>query len=285
MKLLIGRACRSDFPLSDPIIKRLRNKEWCHYQCIYLIPGNFLESYKKAQYLFDMNSFDLVLVVGDRIESIALGICAFFNNQKIAHLGAGIINEEIVTFDDIARHWVTLASDIQFCESEEAKLRVLNLFGTIHKEPNAYTVGNFYIDNLEDLEIDESLVPDEPYDLVLYNPTTIKKDSIDLIKIIENSRRKVIIIGPNPDEAYYDNYYGLDYSYNTLPRPQFLGLLKQCERFISNSSVIYYEAPAFLELEQIIQIGERNKNRSSNFKSMKPGASSKIVEILEGMYR
>ena len=74
--------------------------------------------------------------------------------------------------------------------------------------------------------------------------------------------------------------------YENLPRKIFLGLLKNCSRFITNSSCAYYEAPAFLKPEQIIIVGKRNKRRSSSFSSMgKGGSSDKIIKILEKYFK
>ena len=73
-----------------------------------------------------------------------------------------------------------------------------------------------------------------------------------------------------------------------VPRPQFLGLLKNCKRFITNSSAAYYEAPAFLLPEQIIIVGDRNKERSSNFYGLTPlieGASNRIIDELERWWK
>jgi UDP-N-acetylglucosamine 2-epimerase len=71
----------------------------------------------------------------------------------------------------------------------------------------------------------------------------------------------------------------VDIYYPNLPRPQFLGLLKNCHRFVTNSSCAIYEAPHFLKPEQIVQIGNRNLNRPRG--PFEPGASDRIVAILK----
>ena len=91
--------------------------------------------------------------------------------------------------------------------------------------------------------------------------------------------RKHIVIGPNPDPQIFNNKMIRCNTYNNLPRPQFLGLLKNCKRFISNSSATIYEAPHFLKPEQIVHIGDRNKNRDKG--PFEIGASDKIVKILK----
>jgi UDP-N-acetylglucosamine 2-epimerase len=283
LNLLIGRGCRSDYPLSDGIIKKIRDEkgDWCNLQLIYLIEGDFIESYKKAQSLFELFDYDLVLCCGDRIETVALGICAFFNNIKVMHLGAGITNYPLSTFDDITRHWLTLASEVQLCEDKTALLRSSELLNIIKKKSNGYIVGNFYSDGFDD--IDESLVPKDIYDLVLINPTTIIKEELKMMSFEDDL---TIFIQPNSDLKQFLKDFEKtkplknEIFYTNLPRPQFLGLMKNCKRFYTNSSCAYYEAPYFLKPEQIILIGTRNKNRSTP-KVLETGASQKIVNILK----
>ena len=61
-----------------------------------------------------------------------------------------------------------------------------------------------------------------------------------------------IFVEPNNDIRYMEN----------MERSKFLGLLKNCNFFFTNSSAAYYEAPYFLEEKQIVHIGQRNKERS-----------------------
>jgi UDP-N-acetylglucosamine 2-epimerase len=150
---------------------------------------------------------------------------------------------------------------------------------------NIYIVGSTH---LEGLEIDESLVPNEEYDLVLINPTTLQKDNYWEYEV----KRMQVIIGSNPDIPFDKEWFSHDkkrtnfVKYDNLPRPQFLGLLKNCKRFITNSSTAVYEAPYFLKKEQIIQVGDRNKNRTQfEYEKQDKLASEKIVETLKNWWR
>ena len=100
------------------------------------------------------------------------------------------------------------------------------------------------------------------------------------IKEIMPVKIPLIQIGCNPD-LRVGKWGGVDQYYDNLPRPQFLGLLKNCRRFITNSSAAIYEAPHFLKPEQIIMVGDRNRNRPKG--PFKTGASDRIVEILHEM--
>lgn len=279
LRLLISQACRSDYPVSDPIIKRLKQEDWCDVQVIYLIPADFEESYIKCMTLFENFQYDLVICVGDRIEILSLAIASFFSHQKIAHLGAGITNS-ISTYDDLIRHQITILSDIALCEDITSYNTTVDLWYNIRKKGcKAHIVGNAY----EIDDIDESLVPDEPYDLVLVNKETLNEKKFKLIY----QDHFTIRIGENPDGKTYDSWENKGnlpfIDYDNLPRPQFLGLLKNCHRFITNSSSAFYEAmPLGLKREQIILVGERNRGRSSPMEwNQDYKSSEKICSIIK----
>ena len=265
--------CRSD-EFNRPIFRRLYDNNLFDTIILPLKAANFVESYKITQTYIDVYKPDIIFITGDRIEATAAACCAFQNNIPIVHYGAGITNYPQSTLDDINRHCITLWSDIYMttCEQELINAEKLRLF-------LSYGVGyNVGITHLDDLVIDESVVPSESYDLVLINPTTTMEE----IVYIESDF--AIIIGHNPDDTtlHVVNIEKVkDYRYfDNFLRHQFMGLLKNCKRFITNSSAAYYEAPFFLKSEQIILIGERNKNRSTPTK-LETGASQRIVKILE----
>jgi hypothetical protein len=292
-RLLAPQGCRSDKGLSDPVIKRLRE----HFDVVLLdlIPQQFGASYSLTEAMLHETRPDLVLITGDRVEMCAAAAAAFHNKVKIAHFYAGIVNDPITTYDDVDRHCITLWSDIQFVENENARQVVDDLFWAINPwisdrghAPNCHIVG---ISHLDDLEIDESKVPImetktwvssihnewkksiRPYDLVLINYEPLGNNPrFNFIK-----EQYIIQIGGNPD-GKIKNAPSSDECYTNLPRPQFLGLLKNCQRFITNSSAAIYEAPHFLKPEQIVMVGDRNKNRPKG--PFQTGASDRIVEIL-----
>ena len=275
-RILVPIGCRSDEGLSAPAIRRLR--EHFDVEVLHLAPQQFHASYGLTECCIQHGEPDLILITGDRVEMCAAAAAAFHNKVPIAHFYAGIINDPICTYDDVDRHCITLWSDIQFCEDRCSAIRV-NMLKSACELPqkNApYVVG---ISHLDDLEVDESKVPGEPYDLVLFNRAPFESKQVGISLGMELDPTHMIIqIGGNPDGEKgalfcHGKYYG------NLPRPQFLGLLKNCQRFITNSSAAIYEAPHFLKPEQIVMVGDRNKNRLRG--PFQTGASDKIVEILK----
>jgi len=288
-RVLVFIGCRSDEGLVTPVLKRLENDGFfkCYVQTLY--PA-FINTYKLSDsILYDL---DLVVCTGDRLEMFSAALASFLHNIPIAHIYAGVVVGNEPTKDEVFRHSISMMSELQFCESQITATNIGNLFDIIKKEKNIYIVGITHFDNLD---IDETLVPDESYNLILYNPLTNpdhkKRMEWEIAKIQVVSKMGLfnnIIIGSNPDlwfdntRTLYDDLLWEHYTqfYRELPRSQFLGLLKNCEKFISNSSAAIYEAPYFLKKNQIINIGIRNSNRTPPDLSLM-GASDRIIKIIK----
>ena len=201
---------------------------------------------------------DYILAVGDRKETFDFVLGQWREGKKILHLWAGEGNTN--TKDDVYRNAMTLMSEIQLCTNYEAVKVVELLCLAAKKHPCCEIVGNVMMDNLE---IDESLVPKENYDLFLIN------------KPYGKGYPYIIKEGEGDDNVLL---------WKNLSRPKFLGLLKNCKRFMTNSSCEYYEAPLFLKPEQIIHIGERNKERGSKYADMKiKNATKNIIKALQSL--
>ena len=221
----------------------------------------------------------LFIVCGDRIETYNKALELFRDNKRIVHLWAGEKSQG--THDEVYRHSITLMSEVQLCTDKETKETAEKLLMSVDMKPRAYVVGNVYLDNMS---FDNRSVPKADYDLILYNPPTLYDDdeiNKDLEYINSIKGECYIWIEANGDKGSKKiNMYSTD---KNFPRPQFLSLLKNCKRFISNSSSIYYEAKALLKPEQIIKVGERNKNRSKGSDMGVKGASETIVKIIKEM--
>jgi UDP-N-acetylglucosamine 2-epimerase len=230
-----------------------------------------------------------IIISGDRIEMFDFALKMFRKNKEIIHLWAGELsrcNDE----DEVYRSTITLMSSLQLCNTPEAKKRVEKLCKAVDKKPNAYVVGSLWYDNLS---IETAFYPNEPYALILYNPPTrrskefIQGEILSIKKIIEEKMSSGEIKGywwiePNGDK----NSELLKEHTNTpnLKRERFLGFLKNCRYFISNSSCVYSEAPFLLDKQKIIHIGKRNENRESKTSKMDiPHASDNIIKILKSL--
>lgn len=228
----------------------------------------------------DYKEADYILAVGDREETFDFVLKRYRENKKIIHLWAGEISQG--THDEVYRHTMTLMSDIQLCTNKEARDRVKSLCKAVDKKYVTAIVGNIMLDNLE---IDETSIPTKPYDLVLYNPPTTEGEERvkEELKTIEGILIKNYIwIEPNGDK--YSDLVLPYINEKTLPRPKFLGLLKNCNRFITNSSCQDYEAKFLIDKKKIQGIGMRNILRESRFSNMEiPNASDNVMKVIRSL--
>jgi UDP-N-acetylglucosamine 2-epimerase len=274
----------------EPIIRRLKQDPAFEVMQYDLKPMDFIESYRIT--VDKINEFhpSLFFANADRVEMTGATAAAFHNKIKIAHYQGGVINTPKTTFDDTDRDVISLWADIHFVETLQAGYNVAELtrryISSIPLNPmrelshsDIHVVG---ITHLDDLQVDESKVPGEPYDLVLYNSPTIScQNNADIGEIINKhySLKMVLVVG-NPDGVDWMRLSPvMKIVYPPLPRSQFLGLLKNCTRFITNSSSAITEAPYFLKPKQIVMVGDRNRNRPPV--ECKPGGSDRIVAILK----
>ena len=189
------------------------------------------DHHRNIEYV-DYRQADAVLLTGDRLETYNLAWKSFIDHKYIIHYYAGIVDKFYSTYDAYLRHMITIMSNEQWVENKKCAKVVKKLCKAINKKPNIKIVGS---NHLLDVILDFSEVPEEPYNVVLYNPCT---------------KIKEIFIGPNPDKQY-----------GSLPQEQLLGLIKKCEKFFTNSSCGVYEAPFLIKEGQIVWLGKRNKGR------------------------
>ena len=103
--ILVPIGCRSDEGISAPVIKRLKEAEWCEvYEINLENAGCFYSSMQECLDIEDdevFDNIDLALITGDRVEMYCFASFCFHNQIKIAHMGAGIVADtQRVTFDE-----------------------------------------------------------------------------------------------------------------------------------------------------------------------------------------
>src|SRR6478672_3305977 len=94
---------------------------------------------------------DLIVVHGDRVETLAGAIVGSLNNILVAHIEGGELSG---TVDELIRHSVSKLSHIHFVSNDEAAKRLLQM-GEIPS--SIFTIGSpdvdiMFSDNLPDLE-------------------------------------------------------------------------------------------------------------------------------------
>ncbi len=289
--------CESDIHLSRPVALELEKLGMISVN-IKLSQNNIIDSYHAANYYYSKGKYDFILAVGDRTEQMGGVLAAFQNKTPIGHLYAGDHNT-IATFDDKHRHAITLYSDIQFCSCPASFENIGKLLYAAGIKPNAYCVGATHFDgkNIEEIKTNEyGLHTYKPYILILINSETKGDDN----KLIEETMLKLtqffpsespykfrfnIAKGNNDNEDIETKLFteimrrtdgGINIVRdNRQNHDFFLSLIANSYMFITNSSAAIYEAPMFLNKENIIIVGERNKNRTPIPRESHTGLASK----------
>lgn len=219
---------------------------------------------------------DMIVVHGDRVETLAGAIVGSLNNILVAHIEGGELSG---TVDELIRHSVSKLSHIHFVSNGDAKKRLLQM-GEIAS--SVYKIGSPDIDmmfsnDLPNLEVVKKYyeIPFNNYAIVMFHPVTteataIKKQAADFVAALLSDSHNYIVIYPNNDlgsQSIMDAYKYLKNNprfriFPSLRFEYFLTLLKNAQFIIGNSSAGIREAPYYGI--PIINIGTRQQNRALN---------------------
>lgn len=219
---------------------------------------------------------DMIIVHGDRVETLAGAIVGSLNNILVAHIEGGELSG---TVDELIRHSVSKLSHIHFVSNSDAKKRLMQMGET---EASVYKIGSPDIDmmfsnklpTLEAVKIYYEILY-ENYAIVMFHPVTteaeaIKKQANDFINALMDDTHNYVVIYPNNDlgsksiiEAYKQLKNNRRFRvFPSLRFEYFLTLLKNAQFIIGNSSAGIREAPYYGI--PIINIGTRQQNRAIN---------------------
>ena len=218
---------------------------------------------------------DLLIVHGDRVETLAGAIVGSLNNILVGHIEGGEVSG---TIDELIRHSISKLSHIHFVANDEAKNRLLQM-GEL--ENQIYIIGSPDVDIMfsENLPtIYETLeyydIPYENYNILMYHPVTTERNNKEyatsLVKAVLEDEGNYIVIKPNNDMGSKEVNQALSELENnsrftifpSLRFEYFLVLLKHCNFIIGNSSAGVREAPYYGV--NSIDIGKRQLNRAKS---------------------
>ncbi|KJS88806.1 MAG: UDP-N-acetylglucosamine 2-epimerase [Peptococcaceae bacterium BICA1-8] len=220
---------------------------------------------------------DMLIVLGDRYETLAVTTVAMNHRVPITHLYGGETTEGAI--DESIRHAITKLSYLHFTSTEEYRNRVIQLG---ENPKNVFCVGAIGIENilkeklLSKSEFEESvnLKLDKPYAMVTFHPVTLEdnksKEQVKaLLDVCEsykdmkfiftkaNADSSGRIINQMIDDFAYNNNHAIVFT--SLGMTRYLSALKYCNMVIGNSSSGLIEAPSFGI--PTINIGDRQKGR------------------------
>ncbi|MFA6549190.1 MAG: UDP-N-acetylglucosamine 2-epimerase [Candidatus Margulisiibacteriota bacterium] len=206
----------------------------------------------------------LVLVLGDRGESLAAAIAAAHMYIPIAHIHGGDTDYGS-NIDESIRPAITKFSHIHFPATQKSADRIIRL----GEEPwRIHVVGSPSIDVIKNKillsknELFKKLGfdPKQPLILTLQHSLMLEKDQAEsqiteTMEALKRMHAQTVVIYPNADaggksmikiiERYAQQFPSFIRVYKTLPRIEYLSILKYATAMLGNSSSGTIEAPSF----------------------------------------
>lgn len=243
---------------------------------------------------------DLILILGDRYEMLAMATTALLYKIPIAHIHGGEITE--AAYDDAIRHAITKLSHLHFTSTEQYRKRVIQLG---ESPDRVFNVGALGVENIlntalmkkSELEASMNFDLGENSLLVTFHPVTLESNSSlkqfqDLLAVLkEYTDYKIIFTMPNSDTEsrsimnLIDNFIQKNpynsTSYISLGKLRYLSLLQYVDAVIGNSSSGIIEAPSMGI--PTLNIGNRQKGRIQGASIF--NCEPDYVNIKEGMIK
>ena len=241
---------------------------------------------------------DINLILGDRDEMLASAIAAYHMNIPNAHIHGGDVSGSI---DEYSRHAITKISNIHFAATEKSKRRIIKM----GENPKfVYLTGSTSIDELRNNKILSKSQFEKKYGfkltknliVLVQHPVTTqiastKKHIQNTLKAIEYFGYRTIIIAPNSDAGsniifqnikQFANSHNFVRVFSSLPRSDFLCLIKNCGALVGNSSSGLIEASYFGTSVVNIGIRQQGREKSHNVLDAK---SESIISIKRAISR
>ena len=221
---------------------------------------------------------DLLIILGDRYEMLAVALTALIFRIPIAHIHGGEITEG--AYDDAIRHSITKMSVLHFTSTEVYRKRVIQLG---EQPERVFNVGAIGLDNFKSLtlltkdQLEKELnIRFKKYNyLVGFHPETLFKQSVkeqfeELLKAINKQNDSFFIFTKaNADtdgrivnqmmERYVQENPDRAVLFTSLGSLRYLSIMRQATAVVGNSSSGILEAP--FAKKATINIGDRQKGR------------------------
>ena len=242
---------------------------------------------------------DVLVVLGDRFEALAVAQAAMILRIPIAHIHGGEITEG--AYDDALRHAITKLSLLHFTSTKAHRNRVIQL----GEHPiRVFNVGAIGLDHLQrskmlslaELSASLKFNLEQPYFLVTYHPVTLASEPAkasfeSLLRALDAfPQHQIILTYPNADdggreiipvlEAYAKQQPTRVLAIPSLGHQRYLSAVKYAAAVVGNSSSGIIEVPSFKV--PTINLGERQRGRlaaASVFSC--PSNMAAIIETLQ----
>ncbi len=206
---------------------------------------------------------DLLLILGDRYEMLAVASTALIFRIPIAHIAGGAVSRG--AYDESIRHSISKMSHIHLTETEEYRQRVIQLGENPENVHNVGAMGVYNINHLEHIsreQLEQELGTSIPQGTLLctFHPATLEKidprtQCENLLRALDmHPNNKVIFTYPNNDtngaiiieliNAYADEHPDRVAVFPSLGMRRYLSALHCVAAVIGNSSSGIVEVPS-----------------------------------------
>lgn len=266
-------------------INEIKNDGFSIYATVDMMPkGNSTyymstalgEGIVKFSNVFKKLKPDINLVLGDRDEVLASTIAAYHMNIPNAHIHGG--DKSRGGIDEYNRHAITKMSNIHFAATKKSYDRIIKM----GENPKmVFLTGSPSIDEIVKNKITSRLNLAKRYPfafagneiLLLQHSVTTQselsgKHILSTLEAIVKTKRPTIAIAPNSDSGsreifksllLYSNKYSFIKVYPSIPRSDYLGMIKYCGVLVGNSSSGMIDASYFNI--PVVNIGVRQEGR------------------------
>jgi len=220
---------------------------------------------------------DIVLLLGDRYETLAAATTALLMNIPIAHIHGGEITEGAV--DEQIRHSITKMSYLHFTSTEIYRKRIIQMGEDSSLVFNSGAPGIDNIKNLElltkkDLETKLNWKFGKKSALFTYHPVTLEQNTTyksieQILKILAQTELNILFTYANSDDIGKEINQKIEVFCQTDPikykvvkslgQLKYLSAMKYIDFLVGNTSSGIIEAASFYK--PVINIGDRQKGR------------------------
>lgn len=256
------------------LVKTLANKDTINskllsFSKLSISISNVIHSYKP----------NLIIIYGDRGETLITSFVAVNHNIPIAHFQGGDLSGNI---DEIFRHAISKMSNYHFVSNKFSKS---NLIKMGEKKNSIFNVGELHIDTIRKIKklpwsvinknLNLNFSNKNNFVILHYHPETYSKSDDyktinEILSVLVKNNFKVVCLHPCSDQGYKKivssilnsiKKLGKDkiYLFKNIEPNIYINLIKKSNFFIGNSSSGIIELPYLKKI--FINVGVRQKNR------------------------
>lgn len=223
---------------------------------------------------------DVILVLGDRVEPLAAAVSGAYMNIPVAHIHGG--DSTRGGLDESARHAITKFAHIHFPATNKSAERIVKMG---EDEWRVHVVGSPALDSIlnEPLLSPRALAKKFELDLsrllilVVQHPVTTQVDEApkqmrETLEAIVDIGYPTVLVYPNSDAGgrrmielikEFEEFPFIK-TFKSLPRREYLSLMKAASVMVGNSSSGIVEAPSFGLPVTNIGIRQEGRERGKN---------------------